>query len=63
MKVSKRAQEVPTSATIAVTSRAQELKAQGVDVVGFGAGAPDFDKITIPTPVQRRAFQLLQVKL
>ena len=31
------------SATIAVTSRAQELKAEGVDVVGFGAGAPDFD--------------------
>ncbi|MFC1635286.1 aminotransferase class I/II-fold pyridoxal phosphate-dependent enzyme, partial [Planctomycetota bacterium] len=29
--------------TIAVTSRAQELKSQGVDVVGFGAGAPDFD--------------------
>ena len=43
MKVSKRAQDVPASATIAVTSRAQELKAQGVDVVGFGAGAPDFD--------------------
>ncbi len=43
MKVSKRAQEVPPSATIAVTARAQELKAQGVDVVGFGAGAPDFD--------------------
>ena len=43
MKVSKRAQQVPPSATIAVTARAQELKAQGVDVVGFGAGAPDFD--------------------
>ena len=43
MKVSQRAQSVPASATIAVTSRAQELKAQGVDVVGFGAGAPDFD--------------------
>ena len=43
MKVSKRAQEVPPSATIAVTTRALELKAQGVDVVGFGAGAPDFD--------------------
>ncbi|UCG57373.1 MAG: pyridoxal phosphate-dependent aminotransferase [Phycisphaerales bacterium] len=43
MKISKRAQEVPPSATIAVTARAQELKAQGVDVVGFGAGAPDFD--------------------
>ena len=43
MKISKRAQDVPASATIAVTSRAQELTAQGVDVVGFGAGAPDFD--------------------
>ena len=43
MKVSKRAQSVPPSATIAVTARAKELKAQGVDVVGFGAGEPDFD--------------------
>ncbi|MCK4293609.1 MAG: pyridoxal phosphate-dependent aminotransferase, partial [Planctomycetes bacterium] len=43
MKISKRARQVPPSATIAVTARAQELKAQGVDVVGFGAGAPDFD--------------------
>jgi len=43
MKVSKRAQEVPASVTIAVTARAKELKAQGVDVVGFGAGEPDFD--------------------
>jgi len=43
MKVSKRAQQVPPSATIAVTARAQELKSQGVDVVGFGAGEPDFD--------------------
>jgi len=43
MKVSERAQEVPPSATLAVTARAQELKAQGADVVGFGAGAPDFD--------------------
>jgi aspartate aminotransferase len=43
MKVSKRAQAVPPSATIAVTTRAKELKAKGVDVVGFGAGEPDFD--------------------
>jgi len=43
MKVSKRAQAVPASATIAVTSRAKELKTQGVDVVSFGAGEPDFD--------------------
>ncbi|MBU1260494.1 MAG: pyridoxal phosphate-dependent aminotransferase [Planctomycetes bacterium] len=43
MKVSKRAQAVPPSATMAVTTKAKELKAKGVDVVGFGAGEPDFD--------------------
>jgi aspartate aminotransferase len=43
MKVSKRAQAVPPSATLAVTARAKELKAQGVNVVAFGAGEPDFD--------------------
>jgi len=43
MKVSKRAELVPASATIAVDSRAKQMKAQGVDVVGFGAGEPDFD--------------------
>jgi aspartate aminotransferase len=43
MKVSKRAELVPASATIAVDSRAKQMKAQGIDVVGFGAGEPDFD--------------------
>ena len=43
MKVSKRAQAVPPSATIAVSSRARQLKAQGLDVLSFGAGEPDFD--------------------
>ena len=43
MKVSKRAQQVPPSATIAVSSRARQLKAQGLDVLSFGAGEPDFD--------------------
>ena len=42
MKVSQRAQSVPPSATIAVTALAKELKAKGIDVVGFGAGEPDF---------------------
>ena len=43
MKVSQRAQIVPPSATIAVTSRAKAMKAEGIDVVSFGAGEPDFD--------------------
>ena len=43
MKISKRAQAVPPSATITVTARAKQLKAEGVDVVSFAAGEPDFD--------------------
>ena len=43
MKLSLRTEGVPASATIAVTTKAAQLKAQGVDVVGFGAGQPDFD--------------------
>lgn len=34
---------VKPSPTIAVTTKAQELKAAGVDVIGLGAGEPDFD--------------------
>jgi len=57
MKVSKRAQSVPVSATIAVTSRAKQLKAQGVDVVGFGAGEPDFDT---PDYIKQAAIEALK---
>lgn len=34
---------VKPSATIAVTNKARELKAAGKDVIGLGAGEPDFD--------------------
>ncbi len=34
---------VQPSATIAVTQKARELRASGVDVIGLGAGEPDFD--------------------
>jgi aspartate aminotransferase len=34
---------VKPSATLAVTQKARELKAAGVDVIGLGAGEPDFD--------------------
>jgi aspartate aminotransferase len=57
MKVSQRAQSVLPSATLAVTSRAKELKAQGVDVVGFGAGEPDFDT---PDYIKEAAIKALK---
>ncbi|HEY4343117.1 MAG TPA: pyridoxal phosphate-dependent aminotransferase [Parvibaculum sp.] len=34
---------IKPSATIAATQKARDLKAQGVDVIGLGAGEPDFD--------------------
>ena len=34
---------IKPSPTLAITSRVQELKRQGVDVIGLGAGEPDFD--------------------
>ena len=43
MKISARAASVPASATMAVTGRAKEMKAAGIDVVSYGAGEPDFD--------------------
>ncbi|HUN74044.1 MAG TPA: pyridoxal phosphate-dependent aminotransferase [Steroidobacteraceae bacterium] len=41
--VSRRVQRVKPSATLAVTARAARLKAEGHDVIGLGAGEPDFD--------------------
>ena len=41
--LSERVNRVAPSITMAVTSKAKALKAQGVDVVSFGAGEPDFD--------------------
>ncbi len=41
--VSARAQRVKPSPTLAVTALAARLKAEGKDVIGLGAGEPDFD--------------------
>ena len=43
MHVSKRVQSVKPSLTLAIDAKAKALKQQGVDVINFGAGEPDFD--------------------
>jgi aspartate aminotransferase len=43
LSVSRRVQRVKPSPTLAVTARAARLKAEGKDVIGLGAGEPDFD--------------------
>lgn len=43
LTLSKKAQAVKPSSTLAITAKAKELRAKGIDVVGFGAGEPDFN--------------------
>lgn len=42
-KLSKRAQAIAPSPTLAITAKAKAMKAEGIDVISFGAGEPDFD--------------------
>lgn len=56
MKLAKRIDSVRPSPTLAITAKAKELKAKGVDVVGFGAGEPDFDT---PKAIKQAAVQAL----
>ncbi len=46
--ISRRAQRVKPSPTLAVTALAARLKAEGKDIISLGAGEPDFDT---PTPI------------
>ena len=48
MKLSDRIGRVQPSPTLAITAKAKQMKADGVDVVSFGAGEPDFDT---PAPI------------
>lgn len=43
LTLSKKAQEVKPSSTLAITAKAKELISSGIDVIGFAAGEPDFD--------------------
>ncbi len=43
MSLSTRVQAIKPSPTLAVTARAAKLKAEGKDIIGLGAGEPDFD--------------------
>ncbi|NVN89569.1 MAG: pyridoxal phosphate-dependent aminotransferase [Desulfuromonadales bacterium] len=49
MKLADRVNRIKPSPTLAIDAKAKALRAQGVDVIGFGAGEPDFD-----TPVAIR---------
>lgn len=56
MQLSRRVSDLKPSATVAVTNRAKELVRQGVDVLSFAAGEPDFDT---PEAIKRSAIDAL----
>jgi aspartate aminotransferase len=56
MKLSARAERLQPSATLTITAKAKALKSQGVDVIGFGAGEPDFDS---PLHVKEAAIRAI----
>jgi aspartate aminotransferase len=56
MKLAKRLEGVKPSATLAITARARALAAKGIDVVGFGAGEPDFDTPRLIKDAAKRAL-------
>jgi len=57
VKLAERVDSLEGSATVAVATRAKSLKAQGKDVISFGAGEPDFDT---PEVIKRAAIEALQ---
>ena len=57
IKLSTRVQAVRPSPTLAVTARAAAMKAAGKDVVGLGAGEPDFDT---PNHIKEAAIQAIR---
>lgn len=53
IKLSQRVQRIKPSPTLAITARAAALKAEGKDIIGLGAGEPDFDT---PDHIKRAAI-------
>lgn len=56
MKLATRLDAVKPSPTLAITAKANEMKAKGIDVVGFGAGEPDFDTPVIIKDAAKKAL-------
>ncbi len=57
MGIAKRAQAIKPSPTLAMAAKAKAMKAQGIDVVDFGVGEPDFDT---PENVKQAGIKAIQ---
>jgi aspartate aminotransferase len=57
MQLSKKIATVAPSLALQITAKAKQLKAQGIDVISFGAGEPDFDT---PECIKQKAIKAIQ---
>ncbi len=57
MKFAQRIQNIQPSMTLAISAKAQALREQGIDVIGFGAGEPDF---ATPENIKQAAIEAIQ---
>lgn len=57
MKLSKRISDIKPSPTLAITAKANAMRAEGRDVIGFGAGEPDFDT---PDSIKQAAIRAIE---
>ncbi len=57
MEISERAAQLTPSLTLSIDAKAKAMKAEGIDVCGFGAGEPDFDT---PEHIKRAAIEALE---
>lgn len=60
MELSKKGEKISASVTLAITAKAKKLKQEGVDVVSFGAGEPDFNT---PKNIQDAGIEAIRMGL
>jgi len=57
MELSRKALGISESVTLAITAKAKKMKSEGIDVISFGAGEPDFDT---PKNIQDEAIRAIK---
>lgn len=62
MILSKKCLAIEPSITLAIDAKAKKMKAEGIDVVGFGAGEPDFDTPSFIKDAAKKALDLGMTK-
>ncbi|MCP2239235.1 pyridoxal phosphate-dependent aminotransferase [Thermoanaerobacterium thermosaccharolyticum] len=57
MKLSEKARSISPSLTLDITANANKMRSLGIDVIGFGAGEPDFDT---PDYIKKAAIEAIE---